>query len=174
MNHPKYVLIATLKQLCLLFSSRTFSVKKSVLSTLDREYMLGVADTNEPRQFHVRVPCHSRFNRSHHCSSPATIVFRVRRDPLYSLLGIYYFACAQVVCNLKFSSSVYCTCIPEEAVSLSLVYTHTPPQFNEMTVNPMWDQKLKANRLEYAEVLASLCAPISHNLCTVVTRHTVS
>ena len=55
-------------------------MKKSVLATLDREYMAGVAElyTNEPRQFHVRVPCHSRFNRSHHCSSPATIVFRVR------------------------------------------------------------------------------------------------
>ena len=59
--------------------SRTFSVKRSVLTTLDEEYMQGVSElySNEPRQFHVRVPCHSRFNRSHQCSSPATIVFRV-------------------------------------------------------------------------------------------------
>ena len=55
-------------------------------------------------------------------------------------------------------------------------HTCTLPQFNEMTVNPMWDQKLITNRLEYAEVLASLSSPVSHDFCTVVMRmeHTVS
>ncbi len=60
--------------------SRSFTSRVGTLSLLDEEYCAGIAElyTNEPRQFHVRVPCRSRFNRSHVCSQPATIVFRVR------------------------------------------------------------------------------------------------
>lgn len=58
--------------------ARIFCGKSTALLELDSEYMAGVPEqyTNDPRQFHVRVPCHSRFNRSHHCATPATIVFR--------------------------------------------------------------------------------------------------
>ena len=51
------------------------------LVTLDTAYESGVPQlyTNEPRQFHVRVPCRpGRFSSAHQCDDPATIVFRVR------------------------------------------------------------------------------------------------
>ena len=51
----------------------------NTLGALDAEYMSGIPDlySNQRRQFHVSVPCHSKFNRSHVCLGPATIVFRV-------------------------------------------------------------------------------------------------
>ena len=55
---------------------RSFTSHVSTLALLDEEYMLGMPEhySNEPRQFYVS---RSRFNRSHQCSQPATIVFRV-------------------------------------------------------------------------------------------------
>ena len=61
------------------FLNRIFSQRINTLSALDTEYMSGIPDlyANIDRQFHVNVPCRSKFSRSHECVGPATIVFRV-------------------------------------------------------------------------------------------------
>ena len=67
----------------------------NTLAALDSEYMTGVADlySNQPRQFHVSVPCTSKFNRHHVCGGPATIVFRVSLITSLSFcLFIYLFS----------------------------------------------------------------------------------
>ena len=58
---------------------RSYCSKHAMLAALDTQYMDGMPElySNEPRQFHVPVPCHSRFNRSHRCAQPATVVFKV-------------------------------------------------------------------------------------------------
>ena len=71
---------------------RSYCSKLSTLATLDDQYMEGLPNlySNEPRQFHVRVPCHSRFNRSRVCQGPATIVFRVRNCVIVFWDGFQY------------------------------------------------------------------------------------
>ena len=63
---------------CNVVSNRLFSERVSTMVALDTEYATGVPDlyTNQPRQFHVSVPCHKKAV----CAGPATIVFRVRRE----------------------------------------------------------------------------------------------
>jgi hypothetical protein len=58
--------------------ARSFFEKINNLCALDSEYLSVIPGlySNEPRQFHVTVPCHSKISRNRVCSGPATIVFR--------------------------------------------------------------------------------------------------
>ena len=49
-------------------------------------------------------------------------------------------------------------------------------QFDEMTVNPRWDQQIQVNRVEYDSMMQALCKPISKDLCPIILRleHTVT
>jgi len=46
----------------------------------DDEYVTALPElySNNPRQFHMDIPCRKMFSRNHQCSNPATLVFRVR------------------------------------------------------------------------------------------------
>ena len=65
---------------CVCVCSRLFSSSMVLLTLYDDDYVTAMPElyTNDPRQFHVRVPCRKIFARNHKCSSPATVVFRVR------------------------------------------------------------------------------------------------
>ena len=65
---------------------RIFVEKLNNLSALDTEYSSGVPElyANIDRQFHVNVPCRSKFGRNHECTGPATVVFRVSVLLVYS------------------------------------------------------------------------------------------
>ena len=41
-------------------------------------------------------------------------------------------------------------------------------QFDELTVHPKWEQRLKDNRAEYGELLTTLLSPISQHFCSIV------
>ena len=81
---------------CLLTSphTRSFCTKVDALTTLDDAYKSAVPRlyTNEPRQFHVRVPCRpGRFSsKAHQCTGPATIVFRVSVELVKRTCNISY------------------------------------------------------------------------------------
>ena len=61
-------------------SHRSYCSKLTTLVLLDTHYSEKVSRlySNQPRQLSVPISCHSRFNRSHKCAKPATVVFKVR------------------------------------------------------------------------------------------------
>ena len=71
---------------CVTVVIRIFVEKLNNLSALDTEYSSGIPElyANIDRQFHVNVPCRSKFGRNHECTGPATVVFRVSMLLLYS------------------------------------------------------------------------------------------
>ena len=126
---------------------------------------------------HIRVMCGIKIPLQ-------DFALKMQRGRAYAQEGAYLWDTTVHAYTLSHTLYIYHT----HTLSTYTTHTHSPhiphthtctctlPQFNEMTVNPMWDQKLKTNRLEYAEVLASLSSPVSHEFCTVVMRmeHTVS
>lgn len=41
-------------------------------------------------------------------------------------------------------------------------------QFDELTVHPKWEQRLRDNRVEHGELLTTLLSPISRRFCNLV------
>ena len=54
-------------------------------------------------------------------------------------------------------------CIPHDDVAYYLFY-----QFDELTVHPKWEQRLRENRAEHGELLTTLLSPISQRFCNLV------
>lgn len=120
---------------------------------LDSEYITGIPDlySNQPRQFHVSVPCHKAVA----CTGPATIVFRVRL----------------LICTFEVTSllSFFIQMLKKESILFS-VLMYILFQFNEMTPHSHWEQRIPQNRQEQAELLKSLSCPVSFDLCKAVAR----
>ena len=149
--------------LCVTFI-RNFSVKTSAVTLLDEEYieLAPKLYKNEARQvsvvlvvlqsllfprvqFHVRVPCRKRFNRSHVCGGPAVLVFRV---------SVFVFLCVPVV-----SVSV---CLYDAA--------YLYPQFEEQVAVTHCQKSVEQNRKEHKETVTALRSFVSHDLCVIVVK----
>lgn len=111
-------LLFTLNCLFVFLLIRVFTERVNTLSALDAEYITGIPDlyANIDRQFHVNVPCRSKFSRAHECSGPATVVFRVQcinyaTAALMHTLSICYVHCISGVIKKKYKRCDTCTCM---------------------------------------------------------------